>query len=102
MRGVFGGWLGGGRAFLGGWHYEGIVVPAAVPRARVADLAVPLLPKLRFFPGADQREDRARYDGDVRAAHNFKQAQCVNDFFVAPLVAGDNGDPENFDLRRLN
>jgi hypothetical protein len=39
---------------------------------------------------------------DVGAADNFQKAQGVGDLFVAPLVATDNGNAEDFDLRRLN
>jgi len=36
------------------------------------------------------------------AAHHFKKPQGVDNFFIAPLIAGDNRDAKDFNLRRLN
>ncbi len=102
VRSVFGGRLRGGLAFFRRRDDEGIVIPAAVPGAGVTGFAVALLPELRLFARADKREDRAGNNGDVAAAHHFKKPQGVDNFFVAPLIAGDNGDAKNFNLRRLN
>lgn len=73
-----------------------------IPRTGEGDLAAPLLPKLRFLAGANQREDGARHDGDVAAANDFDQLQRVSHFFVAPLISAHHRDAQNFDLRRLD
>ena len=83
-------------------HDEGLVPPAIVPCAGVGDLAVALLPHLRFLAGADQGERCAGHNGNVGASHDFEQAKRVRDFFVAPLVSANDRDPQYFDLRRLD
>ena len=54
-----------------------------------------------FFLCADERKDCAAGYGNVGVAGEFEHAQGVEGFFVAPGVAGDHGDAEDLDLRRL-
>jgi hypothetical protein len=56
---------------------------------------------LGFVVGADQRKDSSGYYGDVGAADDFEEAEGSGDFLVAPLVAGDDGDAEDFDFGGL-
>jgi len=56
---------------------------------------------LGFGVGADEGEDGSGDDGDIGAADDFDEAEGAGDFFVAPLVAGDDGDTEDFDLGGL-
>jgi hypothetical protein len=56
---------------------------------------------LGFVVGADQRKDSSGGYGDVGAADDFEEAEGAGDFLVAPLVAGDYCDAEDFDLWRL-
>src|ERR1700675_4533138 len=95
MGGVFGGRLGGGLAFFGRRDDEGIVIPAGVPRAGVADFTVALLPELRFFACADERKGGAGNYGNVGAAHDFEEAEGPVDFLGEPLIAGDDVGAED-------
>jgi hypothetical protein len=56
---------------------------------------------LRFVVRADEREDGAWEDGDVGASDDFEEAEGAGEFFVAPLVAGDNSDAKDFDFGGL-
>jgi hypothetical protein len=56
---------------------------------------------LGFVVRADQRENSSWDYGDIGASDDFEEAEGAGDFLVAPLVAGDYGDAEDFDLWRL-
>src|SRR5271165_6384400 len=102
MRGVFRCGLGGGRAFWKFGNDEGFVPPTRVPGAGKADFAVTLLPEAGFFGSADQRENRAGEDGNVGAANDFQQAEGVGHLLIAPGVAADHCNTEDFCLWGLN
>ena len=69
---------------------------ALIPSPGIRDLAIILLPRLRFFARAHQRKACARHHRNIRAPHNFQQAQRVRHFLVAPLIATYDGDSERF------
>src|SRR5487761_555962 len=104
VRGVFVRGLGGWRAFDEGRNFVWAVSFAGrpVPGALIHDFAIERFPAGDEFLAVVEREDGAGDDGNVRAADDFEHAQGVGDFFVAPLVAGDDGDAEDVGLRRLN
>ena len=105
LRDVFGGRFRAGRAFGHGRNFRGAVNGVAlgeIPGALISDLAVERLPARDEFLAVDEREGGAGDDGNVGASDNFEQAQSVQDFFVAPGIARDDGDAEDFGVRRLH
>src|ERR1700758_1175370 len=102
MRRIF------GRSFRRGLNFGhkrndvGFVPPAVVPCARIRNLAVTCLPQLRLVAPANQREDGARDDRDVGASYDLEQTKRVRYFLVAPLIAADDRDSEDLNVRRLN
>ena len=54
-----------------------------------------------FLLVADEREDGAASDGNVRVAGELEHAESVEGLFIAPGVAGDDGDAEDLDLGGL-
>ena len=72
-----------------------------VPRTLVTHHAVEFLPALNLFLVVDQRKNRARIDLDSGVPREFQHAQRVRNFFVAPLIAADDGDAQSLNLRRL-
>src|SRR5579883_1212478 len=75
--------------------------PAVVPRPGVGDFAVALLPELGFAAVAHQREFGAAQHRDIGPPDDLEQAECMSDFFVAPLLSAHYRYPEYFYLRRL-
>jgi len=87
---------GSGRSCARG-RFDDVLVPSAL----VADFPIEFFPPDDFFFGIDEREDSAGVDLDVGMPGKFEHAERVGDFFVAPLIAGDDGDAENVDVGRL-
>jgi len=56
---------------------------------------------LGFGVGADEGEDGSGDYGDVGASDDLEETESAGDFLVAPLVAGDYGDAEDFDFGGL-
>ncbi len=102
VSGIFLGWLGGGLAFGQLRNHVMFVPPAVIPGAGEGDLAISRLPEERFVTAMDEREDGSGDDWNVGAPNEFEQPQSVRDFFVAPLVAGNDGDAQDFYLRGLD
>ena len=73
-----------------------------IPRALVDNFSVTLFPKRRFLFAVHKREFSTGEHGNVRAANDFEQPQRVRDFLVAPGVAGDDRDAEDFRVRRID
>src|SRR5450432_4345840 len=74
-------------SFLQWRHHKRLMPPAIVPRPRVRNFSVTLLPELRFLASAEQREGRAFHHWDVRAADNLQQPERARHFFFTPLIA---------------
>ena len=72
-----------------------------VPGALVTHGSVEFLPALDLFLAVDQWKHGAWIDLDVRVPGQFQHAQRVRHFFIAPLVAADDGDTQRLNLRRL-
>jgi len=103
--GVFGGGFCGGRAFWHGRDFVGAVdgvTLGIVPCALVDDFAVERFPLGDVLLAVHQREGGAGEDGNVGAADDLEEAQGVLDFFVAPGIAGKDGDAENVSVRRID
>src|SRR5882762_9295814 len=98
MGSIFIGGLGGRLPLRKRGDDEGTVPPALVPSAGVGHISVALLPLLRFFMSANQRERCARDHRNVCASNDFEQAKSMRQLFVAPLVSTDHRDPKHFDL----
>ena len=92
--------------------YGSVLIPGAVfrevteagggrPGALEAELSPLLFPDFRFRFRVDQRILGAGDDGDVGTLRDFDRAQRALRFFLHPLVTGDERDPEDVDIRRL-
>jgi hypothetical protein len=56
---------------------------------------------LRFIASPEEWKGRSTEDRDFGASHDLEQTQRVGDFLIAPLIAADDGDSEEVDLRGL-
>src|ERR1700722_14785073 len=109
MRGVLFDGLRGGIAFFQVGNFIGTVkgatLPVAdrsfVPGSLVADFAVEALPALDQLHAIDQRIDGAGNDGNVGSADQLEHSQRVRHLFVAPHIAADHRDAEDFNFGRL-
>jgi len=72
-----------------------------IPSALIDNLAVELLPAGDFFFGIDEGKDGAGINLDVGVTSEFEHAESVGDFFVAPLVARDDGNAKDVDVGGL-
>src|SRR5579864_2187806 len=77
-----------------GWRVNLLLIP----RALIADHTVQFLPASDLFFAVDQGEDGAGINFHVLMPGQFKHAQSVCDFLVAPLVSADDGYSESLDL----
>ncbi len=69
-----------------------------VPRTLVDNLSVKRLPARDVLFTVDKGKDGARNNGNVGAADDLEKSQCVLHFFVAPGVAGKDGNAEDVGL----
>ena len=71
------------------------MVRHAAPCAQPGHFAVERGCQARLFLGANERKHRAAGHGNIGVAGQLQHAQRVQGFFVAPRVAGDDGDAQH-------
>jgi len=75
------------------------VALGVIPSALVDDFAVERFPLGDVLLAVDERKRCPGNDRNVRAADDLQEAQRVLHFFVAPGVAGEDGDAKDFRIR---
>ncbi len=77
------------------------VPPREIPRTLVHNFSIKRFPLRNIFFAVHQRKSGARHHRNIGAANNFKQAQGVLHFFIAPRITGQNRDSQNIRVRRI-
>src|SRR5580658_6751575 len=102
VRCVFISGFGTGLAF---GHFSKVVcwmIKTRGPGSQPGYGTVTLLPEFRFLFSSDQRILRTGHNWDVGSSDDLEHAQSVRDFGLEPLIAGHDGDAQDFGLWRLD